>query len=129
MAVHVYMVHEEGNMCVDDPFYGNLVLYAAQFWNIPVTVLREGDEVFLQLFNDTLDPRYRLIPAEPAPRTWDHTHATCYYVGNAQGGPVHSHDAVESVIEGNVLQYETSSLFSPEFDFSQFDDSFCITPT
>ena len=54
-----------------------------------------------------------------------HTRATCYYVGNAQGGPAHSHNTVESVIEGNVLQYGTSTLFSPEFDF---DESFCITP-
>ena len=109
MAVHIY-------------------LFAAQFWNIPVTILTEGDQVTLRLFDDPLDPRYRLIPAQPAPRTWDHTRATCYYVGNAQGGPAHSHDAVESVIQGNLLQYETSTLFSPDFDFSQFSDSFCITP-
>ena len=103
-------------------------LCTAQFWNIPVTILREGGQVTLQLFNDPLDPRYRLIPAEQAPRTWDHTRATCYYVGNSQGGPAHSHNTIESVIQGNVLQYETNTLFSPEFDFSQFDDSFCITP-
>ena len=45
------------------------LIYAAQFWNIPVTILKEGDQVTLQLFDDPLDPRYRLIPAEPAPRT------------------------------------------------------------
>ena len=53
-------------MCVYDPIYGNFALYAP---HIPVTVLREGDQVTLRLLDASLDPQYRLIQAEPAPRT------------------------------------------------------------
>ena len=50
---------------------------------------------------------------------------TCYYVGNAQGGPENSHDPLESVIEGDQSQYVTSSLFDPSFEYSQFEDMHC----
>lgn len=96
----------------------------AQFWNIPITTTVIEGEPHVQLFNST-HPSYRLIPAFLAPRTWDHTHAPCYYVGNAQGGPSQSHDPTESVIEGKVFQYETAALFSPLFDFFKFDESTC----
>lgn len=84
----------------------------------------QNGEVFIELFHST-NPSYRFIPAELAPRTWDHTQATCYYVGDSQGGPSHSRDPVESVIEGNVYQYETNSLFATSFMYSNFEESIC----
>ena len=77
------------------------------------------------LIYDPSNPSYRRIPAFLAPRTWDHTKAPCYYVGNAQGGPSQSHDAIESVIEGKFDQYETTDLFGDKFDFSIFDKTAC----
>ncbi|CAI8024993.1 Extracellular matrix protein FRAS1, partial [Geodia barretti] len=98
----------------------------AQFWNIPINITTRNGEPYVQVFDPTHE-NYRLIPAFPAPRTWDHTPAPCYYVGNAQGGPSRSHDPRESVIEGKVDDYETSSLFSPIFLYAQFDESVCST--
>ena len=46
-------------------------------------------------------------------------------MGNSQGGASQSNDATESVIEGDVGQYETDSLFSTSFVYSQFDDTIC----
>ena len=79
----------------------------------------QDGEIFLELFAPDSES-YRRIPAFLAPRTWDHTKAPCYYIGNAQGGPSVSHDPIESVIEGQVSDYKTSSLFSDDFTYSQF---------
>ena len=71
------------------------------------------------------DPRYRSVPAFKYSVTWDHTPMTCYYVGNSQGGPEDSHNPTESVIEGDQSQYVTSSLFATEFEYNQFEDTYC----
>ena len=76
------------------------------------------------LFNST-SPHYRRIPAELAPITWDRSHAPCYYIGDAQGGPELPRDPRESVIEGRVPHYEASSLFETAFIYSKFDGSRC----
>ena len=95
----------------------------AQFWNIPINIDRpDPDNVFVEIFSPE-NPSYRRIPAFEAPRTWDHKHATCYYVGNSQGGPSQSHNPVESVIEGRLSNYETRSLFAPEFLFRRFGET------
>ena len=103
-----------------------ILFFIGQFWNIPITTLMSDGEPFVEIY-DTSHANYRLIPAFFAPRTWDHTRAPCYYVGNSQGGPSRSHDQRESVIEGTVPQYETSSLFSTSFDFEMFDESMCTS--
>jgi hypothetical protein len=98
-----------------------------QFWNIPmgvVTILNGEAVDFIQIYDST-HPKYRFIPAYRYSLTWDHTPMTCYYVGNAQGGPETSHDSMESVIEGSQSQYVTSSLFDPEFEYNQFETSHC----
>ncbi|CAI7989837.1 hypothetical protein GBAR_LOCUS348 [Geodia barretti] len=97
-----------------------------QFWNIPITAIVDGGEHFVVLFNST-SPHYRRIPAELAALTWDHTLAPCYYVGDSQGGPERSNDPRESVIEGSVARYHTSSLFGTSFFYSKFDESQCNT--
>ena len=86
----------------------------------------DGNATYIQVF-DTSDTRYRLIPAEKEPRTWNHMKAPCYYVGNSQGGPAKSHNPRESVIEGTVSQYETPSLFSSSFYYSRFEETRCGT--
>ena len=97
-----------------------------QFWNIPIAAEVDGGENFVILFNST-SPQYRRIPAELESLTWDHTLAPCYYVGDSQGGPESSNDPRESVIEGSVAWYETSSLFGTAFFYSKFDESQCDT--
>ena len=97
----------------------------AQFWNIPINTTTRNGQPYVEIFDPSHED-YRLIPAVLAPRTWDHTHAPCYYVGNSQGGPSRSHNPEESVIQGKVDDYETSSLFSPFFVYNIFDEFQCI---
>ena len=101
-----------------------IISSTAQFWNIPITAVEQDGQLFVVLFNST-SLQYRRIPAELAPLTWDHTQAPCYYMGDSQGGPELSHDPTESVIEGSLAQYETSSLFGATFFYSKFDESLC----
>ena len=102
----------------------DVFVFLAQFWNIPIKNTTRDGEHYLEIF-DPSHSSYRLIPAFLAPRTWDHTHANCYYVGNLQGGPSRSHDPQESVIEGKLSEYETSSLFATTFTYEEFEESMC----
>ena len=102
------------------------VFIAAQFWNIPISPVERGNNTYLELFDDD-NTRHRVVPADKELRTWDHTRTTCYYVGNSQGGPSQSHSPRESVIEGTLPLYETTSLFSPSFSFVKFDESACVS--
>ena len=102
--------------------------HSAQFWNIPITIAEEGERVYLVLFNFS-SPHYRRIPALLEQVTWDHTQAPCYYVGDSQGGPELSNDPRESVIEGGLVQYQTSSLFGTSFFYSKFEESQCSAHT
>ena len=99
---------------------------SAQFWNIPIEVVDQGgDGAYLELFEPIQVEKYRRIDAVVSPRTWNMKNGPCYYVGNSQGGPSQSNDQTESVIEGKVGQYETDTLFSTSFVYSQFDESIC----
>ena len=100
----------------------------AQFWNIPMEVLTgiNGQEQHFILIHPDDDLRNRMVPAFRYSLTWDHTPMTCYYVGNAQGGPENSHDPRESVIEGYQSQYMTESLFSPDFEYTEFEMGGCF---
>ena len=88
----------------------------------------QDGEIFLKLF-DPSDPRYRLLPAVLALRTWDHTPAPCYYVGNSQGGPSRGGPNSGSVVEGALLEYETTSLFATLFMYSEFEEAMCNSST
>ena len=101
-----------------------MFISSAQFWNIPITFVKREGNVFVKIYESD-DSRHRLIPADLVHQTWDHTPAPCYYVGDSQGGPSHSRDPTESVIQGRLSHYETSSLFATSFYYSQFEDSFC----
>ena len=105
-------------------FHTNLPynLVSGQFWNIPISIV--DDEKFVQLYTPEHE-NYRYIPAFKYELTWDHSKQTCYYVGNKQAGPVGSHDPIESVIEGTVPQYKTTSLFATEFEYAEFDETIC----
>ena len=46
-------------------------------------------------------------------------------MGDSQGAPEMSSDPTQSVIEGRLAQYETSSLFGVLFFYSRFDEAQC----
>ena len=88
-------------------------------------MVESNGQVFLELFDPSQGQKYRRISADVAPITWNHKNGPCYYVGNSQGGPSQSNNATQSVIEGKVAEYETTSLFGTDFVYSQFDELLC----
>ena len=59
--------------------------------------------------------------------TWEFEKRPCLYVGNSQAGPLgETVDPNDSVMEGTYRNYEVDSLFSPDFDFSHFDETQCV---
>ena len=113
-------------------------IFPGQFWNVPIEVTENrGNFDGSSLSDDyiiTVPGSPPSLPGSP-PRsfvglrssvTWEFERRPCLYVGNSQAGPL-GEDVVpnDSVIEGIYTDYEVSSMFSPNFVFSHFEEERC----
>ena len=105
-----------------------------QFWNVPVDVIENTgsfngvfrDDDYIITVNYPNSPPRRFVGLRYS-LTWEFEKRPCLYVGNSQAGPLgETVDPNDSVIEGTYQNYEVDSLFSPEFDFSHFDETQCV---
>ena len=107
-------------------------LYAGQFWNIQINVVRYSQPIDGVVRSDTYNitvnypGQQRQFVGFLYPLTWEFEENQCLYVGNGQGAPI---DEVESpndpVIYGNYSHYKVDSIFGTEFDYDHFDSSRC----
>ena len=108
--------------------------HTGQFWNVPINVtentgsfngMLRDDDYIITVFYPGSPPR-SFVGLESS-MTWENEQRPCLYVGNPQAGPLDEIvDPNDSVIEGTYRDYEVASLFSPDFVFSYFDETFCI---
>lgn len=70
----------------------------------------------------------RQFVAEFNALSWDHTRPeSCLYAGDQQGGKtLEIASPNDPVIENNYKLYNTDDLFSTDFRFTRFNESFCI---
>ena len=106
----------------------------AQFWGIPTAVANFTGTVTTgtdtsNLYLVTLQPpnsSIRKVAAFLEPRRWDHTPKNCLYAGNSQGGRLREvQDPNDSLIEGDITDYQMPSAFATSFRFRQFNESSC----
>ena len=115
------------------------MLFAGQFWNIPVTFAKftgaiPSDLMEEEYYNVTVLPWNESSPPRSFlgrfyPQEWDHSEGPCLYVGNIQGGPSLESEVKlnDSVIEGSYLDYliPGGDIFETEYKFSQFNEERC----
>ena len=92
-----------------------------QFGNNDITAyssdnsLAEGTVPYLvNVKHPRAQPRSFL--ADHYSHVWDGSPKSCLYAGSSQGGPIS-----DSVIEGNYLEYEVSSLFDYQFKYNRLN--------
>ena len=118
-----------------------LIIFAGQFWNIPVNIfsyhtelpesIREDynpDKLYLVTIEDPISSvKNRQFIGELSKRTWDKSLRSCLYVGSSQGGKLSDIPGPkDSVIEGSYFQYIVSDgILSTGFTFSKFDRTIC----
>ena len=59
------------------------------------------------------------------PRLWNHDPGQCVYAGNGQGGPT-GQGQMDSVIQGEYIDYRVRGLFGVDYSFSQFQENLCF---
>lgn len=118
-------------------------MIAGQFWNVPIeiseftgTLFR--DEAYPDEELDERDDRYTVSVQHPSsPQRvftaillgvdWEFNRNPCFYAGNQQGGPIREvEEPNDSVIEGDFVDYEISSAFDTQYQFSRFADETCV---
>ena len=113
-----------------------MYIYAGQFWNIRVDVVRYSQPIDGVIRDDTYDitvnypGQQRQFVGFLYPLTWEFEENQCLYVGNGQGGPI---DEVESpndpVLYGEYSDYKVDNIFGTEFDYDHFESARCSQPS
>jgi len=109
-----------------------ILIYAGQFWNIPIDVVRYNQSIDGAVRSDTytITVNYpnqrRQFVGFLYPLTWELDFRQCLYVGNKQGGPIGEvNDPNDPVLQGEYQDYEVDNIFGTAFQYSHFDDSRC----
>ena len=103
-----------------------MIHYVGQFWNIDVTAyssttsLGEGTVPYVVNVKHP-QAQLRSFLADHYSHVWDGSPKPCLYAGGSQGGPISDVEPNDSVIEGNYLEYEVSSLFDHQFKYNRLN--------
>ena len=65
-----------------------------------------------------LQAQPRSFLADHYGHVWNGSPKPCLYAGSSQGGPISDVEPNDSVIEGNYLEHEASSLFDYQFKYN-----------
>jgi collagen type VI alpha len=112
-----------------------------QFCNASVKVHSQGIELRDNHWSGSDSNNYRVmefsssdgsllkrVPAILRSRTWGAEDVPCLYAGDSEGGRMYEVSSPnDPLIDGSYKDYITSSLFSPDFKYNQFNDKLCTS--
>ena len=109
---------------------------SGQFWNTPAKLSFENIELRDTRFSKNIrvlkivhpDSPVRHVPVWLENSSWDErkTHTPCIYGGDSQGGHLYEvKSPSDSLIEGTYTDYIVDNLFSTNYLFSKFNETYC----
>lgn len=111
-----------------------LFYISGQFWNAPITLSSKNIDLrdpnfkkdirVLKIMHPGSTVRY--VPMWLEETSWDAQKTPCFYAGDSQGGHLYEVESPnDSLIEGTYTDYIVDNLFSTDYLFSKFNETYC----